>query len=186
MEHCLPLVRAVAADVRAEMFKLAKKVNDEEWGINKRDLGGACGIASYTLSRILRALGIRTELRFISYGFGGHCWLVLKGTEVALDVTATQFSSKKKRVTYPDILLDAQHRHAIYNDPDAEEHKRGADVAKFLQHWGQQSPYTYWKHDLRKIYRRIAKKYLRRKAFRDALAAAGRKGRRAVQPLVVH
>lgn len=65
--------------------------------INPESLEGACGLASYTLCRALKAFGYRAQLVYDGDEDGAHCWVEL-GDEV-IDVTATQFGD------FPEVYV---------------------------------------------------------------------------------
>lgn len=154
------LVRCVARNLRAEMedFACATHLGDD-------DLGGYCGIASYVLSRVLRAFGVRTEIRYNTHHHDGHCWLVIAGTDVVVDVTATQFQNRESDVDYlyciPKVLIASEGEFDWIYSPQ-KSRRTGASAARFLREWDDQSPHWY-RPQLRKMYRRVVAKQLKRK-----------------------
>ena len=108
----------------------------------RKDLCGACAIASYALYFKLKKEGYKPQFILGLYDnilpiFGQHCWVKLSGNYI--DVTATQFDLPK-----------------IYISKDVLYKERFYDKFAFniLRSWNNQSPliYTYsWYDDKLKI-----------------------------------
>jgi len=133
----LTTVLEAARLVRAQISKLAPVVFDQNY-IDPENLMGACGIASYTLSRVLRKCGVRCDLvigRFWSSTIrdhGNHSWIYVESLDLIVDITATQ---------YPDMPSEV---HVTAGDDfryKSELHNRQA--VKDLKEWEGQSPLLY-------------------------------------------
>lgn len=164
-DSILDLVRNVGADLRREMKALAK---ENPLSIDPIDLGGACAISSFTMGRILRALGIRTELRCGPVGYGQHCWLVISGTPIIVDVTLTQFELRIGGKALDEVYIGGADRYPeVYADavvPDwmARDLPNGRDhaaVVRYIKEWDGQSPFGY-RERLRRVFKEIARKHL--------------------------
>lgn len=82
-------------------------------------LMGACGIASYCLQRVLKRVGIRSDLvmgRYVDendWDRGQHCWVELPYTNMLLDITATQFHVPRR--VHIAVPGDRRYRHQWRN-----------------------------------------------------------------------
>lgn len=123
--------------VRNRICNIAPVVFDTE-SIDPDSLLGACGLASYTLSRVLRRAGVKCDLvmgRFWSSPIrdrGDHCWVYIEALDLIVDITATQF---------PDMPSEV---HVTKGDDfryKGELHNRQA--VKDLKDWEGQSHLSY-------------------------------------------
>jgi len=133
----LTTVLEAARLVRANISSMASVVFDQNY-IDPENLMGACGVASYTLSRVLRKCGVKCDLvigRFWSSetrDHGNHCWIYVESLDLIVDITATQ---------YPDMPSAV---HVTSGDDfryKSELHNRQA--VKDLKEWEGQSPLLY-------------------------------------------
>lgn len=89
--------------VRSRITAVAPNVFDME-SVDPDNLLGACGIASYTLSKVLRRAGVKCDLvmgRFWSSSIrdrGDHCWVYVESLDLIVDITATQFPDMSSEV----------------------------------------------------------------------------------------
>ena len=135
-------LRRVGLMVRREIERL-----NRHYDFADPDLCGACGIASWTLHKILGHLSIQNEI-VMGHVDGDedadHVWLEVPSIlaePAILDVTATQFG-----IT-PLVVL------APLSDPLTRRFAprlRGKAVLKDFREWGSESPWWY-KKDLEKI-----------------------------------
>ena len=105
--------------------------------IDPDTLQGACGIASYTLARVLRQVGVKCEL---SMGYfwsskercrGQHCWVTVESLDMIVDITATQFDIPSEvHVTVSD---DVRYHTSL----------RNRQAVKDLKTWETQSHLLY-------------------------------------------
>jgi hypothetical protein len=123
--------------VRKRISNVAPVVFDID-SVDPDNLLGACGIASYTLSRVLRRSGVKCDLvmgRFWSSPIrdrGDHCWVYVESLDLIVDITATQF---------PDMPSEV---HVTSGDDfryKGELHNRQA--VKDLKEWEGQSHIEY-------------------------------------------
>lgn len=84
----------IAREVRKAVQVWARDSHDSNFDYDT--LRGACGLASYTLYRTLKAFGYHPEFVHDEDDHDAHCWVEL-GDE-AIDITATQFGED-----YPEI-----------------------------------------------------------------------------------
>lgn len=131
-------ITRIAHEVRVELQSWLKDKFRE-------DLECTCGICSYTLYRVLCAVGYNAELVESVDNNEGHCWVEVGGYVV--DLTATQFG-------YREVVF--VRRIAAYNifpgGVEFEENKynylkRGRPAVISVLGWGLgQSPREYMKH----------------------------------------
>lgn len=150
-------VRLMAGFVRKGLEEFAYSSYLPEYAFSPRTLGGFCGIASHVLARCLRYAGVRTQLRHgARKEGGGHAWLVIHGTEVVVDITATQFGP------YPDVFIFDQ-----ADEPDWVTSSTGCYVRSYLKQWEAQSPHRpAYKSALNDLVATACQKY---KTWRPAL-----------------
>lgn len=104
--------------------------------IDADTLLGACGVASYVLSRVLKRVGIKCDFVMGRFGDitgdrGSHCWVEIPKEGLILDVTATQFD-----------IPSAVH---VTSDEDGKYHPRfrNRKAVEELKEWGGQSHLVY-------------------------------------------
>lgn len=144
-------VRCMAGFVRRELEQLTlTQPFISSPSFSPRDLGGYCGIGSHVLARCLRYAGVRTQIRHGERKEGGgHVWLVIEGTEIAVDITATQFGP------YPPVFIFNQG-----DEPGWVTRSQGLYVRGFLKRWGPQSPHEpEYKEALRDLVASACQKY---------------------------
>lgn len=122
--------------VRHRVECLADNVFDPE-SVDLDSLLGACGIASYMLSRVLNQLNIKCDFVMGRFWWsdkddrGDHCWIELPREGLIVDVTATQFGSLATvHVTSGE---DVRYRGEL----------RNATAIRDLRGWGGQSHVPY-------------------------------------------
>ena len=124
----LPKAIEIARKVRKACEHFASHTTDYDYSGNK-DLSCMCGVASWTLARILRNNGIRARViygRFDPDGFCDcHCWV--RACNRIIDITATQF--KVKRKVFVSKVSSRKY-----------EKKRFIDDVNFFSFWGSQKP----------------------------------------------
>jgi hypothetical protein len=86
--------------VRNQMEQYVPLLAAQDLRFDAENLLGACGIASYCLQRVLKRVGIRSDLVMGQYKDNWHnsqhCWVELPYSNLILDVTATQFDIDQK------------------------------------------------------------------------------------------
>lgn len=88
------------------ILSIAKKARRDILSLwDSKDLGGACGVASWHLMCLLRSKGIKCDFAFID----GHCWLELDNNYI-LDITATQFN----KTFYGKPTLNKSFKNIVY------------------------------------------------------------------------
>jgi hypothetical protein len=106
---------------------------NKEIGFFPADLRGACAIASATLFKVLKDAKYSPEFYCgESFASGGHCWIVVDNFIV--DITATQFGKKNKRVSIVPINNDRKH----YSWDRIWKHK----LVPIKRAWMEQNPHS--------------------------------------------
>ena len=107
----------------------------DAWEIDPNTLLGACGIASYALSRVLKKCGVKNHFvmgRFCDpHDRGDHCWVEVPAEKLIIDITATQF--KIPSAVHVTSTADPKYLTKI----------RNAEAVKELETWHRQSHITY-------------------------------------------
>ena len=90
-----PIILDAAELVRCKVKELVSTLS--QFNFNHETLQGACGIASRTLHRVLKRLGIQNDFVVGRYELHdgsnriNHCWVEIPRLNVVVDLTATQF-----------------------------------------------------------------------------------------------
>ena len=120
--------------VRRRFEDVGPTVFDTNW-IDADTMLGACGIASYTLSAVLRRVGVKCDFVmgrfFTGRDRGEHCWVEVPGESLIIDLTATQFDIPS--TVHVTSLTDTRYHERSRNKKAVEE----------LRNWAGQSHLQY-------------------------------------------
>ena len=135
----------LALSTRRKFEKINKDITDggREFPL---DLCGSCAIVSAILFKVLKDGGYNPFF-WCGENFcqgGGHCWVEVDGFIV--DLTATQFAKKYKKVTV--IPKDLVNKHKIYDFDQLNRH----DLVPIKLAWEHQNPHS---HLAKRIYRKF-------------------------------
>lgn len=141
-----PIATAIEAAklVRNCMENFVPELEKSGHNFDSETLLGACGIASYCLQRVLRAVQVRSKFVMGVFDLGDqidrgqHCWVELQEFPIILDVTATQFD-----ITSPVHITSI-------DDPKYVVRWKNDPAFRQLQEWRDQS-HLFHMNQLRSI-----------------------------------
>lgn len=106
------------------------------------DMNGCCGIASYTLYRVLRKAGYKASIASVTNCCEGHCWVELDNN--VIDLTATQFDKSLSEIfitNKKDYYKNDVPR--FYRNQEKLKFKKYKETLKYIKEWDKQSPQIY-------------------------------------------